>query len=111
MDVDAPNLQQLMQLSQQMQSKMAEMHEQIENETVTAQAGGGIVEVTTNGKGQVLKVKIDPGVVDPNDVEMLEDLIAAAASEAFRRALERMEDEMKKLAGGFPMPGMGNLLG
>lgn len=109
--MEVPNLQQLMQLSQQMQSKMAEMQEQMENETVTAQAGGGIVEVTTNGKGQVQKVKIDPGVVDPNDVEMLEDLIAAAASEAFRRALERMEGEMKSLAGGFPLPGMGNILG
>ncbi|MDX1392855.1 MAG: YbaB/EbfC family nucleoid-associated protein [Gemmatimonadota bacterium] len=109
--MDVPNLQQLMQLSQQMQARMAEMQEQLENETVTAQAGGGIVEVTTNGKGQVQKVKIDPGVVDPEDVEMLEDLIAAAASEAFRRAIEKMEGEMQKAAGGLPLPGLGNLLG
>ena len=109
--MEGPNLQQLMQLSQQMQTRMAEMQEQLENETVTAQAGGGIVEVTTNGKGQVQKVKIDPSVVDPEDVEMLEDLIAAAASEAFRRALEQMEGEMRKAAGGFPLPGLGDLLG
>ena len=109
--MDVPNLQQLMQLSQQMQARMAEMQEQLENETVTAQAGGGIVEVTTNGKGQVQKVKIDPDVVDPGDVEMLEDLIAAAASEAFRRAIENMESEMRKAAGGLPLPGLGNLLG
>jgi len=109
--VEAPNLQQLMQLSQQMQTRMAEMQEQLENETVTAQAGGGIVEVETNGKGQVRKVKIDPSVVDPEDVEMLEDLIAAAASEAFRRAVERMEGEMRKAAGGLPLPGLGDLLG
>jgi len=109
--VEGPNLEQLMQISQQMQQRMAEMQEQFENETVTAQAGGGIVEVTTNGKGQVQKVKIDPGVVDPDDVEMLEDLIAAAASEAFRRALEKMEGEMRKAAGGLPLPGLGNLLG
>jgi len=90
-----------------MESRMAEL----ENETVTAQAGGGIVEVTTNGKGQVQKVKIDPSVVDPEDVEMLEDLIAAAASEAYRRAAEQMEGAMLKMAGGLPLPGLGNLLG
>lgn len=105
------DLQKLMQLSQQMQSRMAEIQEDLEQKTVTAQAGGGIVEVTTNGKGQVQRVKIDPSVVDPDDVEMLEDLIAAAASEAFRRALEEMEGEMRRATGGLPLPGMGNLLG
>ena len=109
--METPNLQQLMQLSQQMQQRMAEMQEQLENQTVTGQAGGGIVEVTTNGKGQVQNVRIDPGVVDPEDVEMLEDRIAAAASEAFRRAQEQMEGEMRKAAGGLPIPGMGNLFG
>jgi len=109
--VDTPNLQQLMQLTQQMQARMAEMQEKLEQETVTAAAGGGIVEVTANGKGQVQKVKIDPSVVDPGDVEMLEDLIAAAASEAFRRATENMEREMRNVAGGLPLPGLGNLFG
>jgi len=109
--VEGLDLQKLMQLSQQMQSRMAEIQEELEQKTVTAQAGGGIVEVTTNGKGQVQSVKIDPGVVDPDDVEMLEDLIAAAASEAFRRALEEMEGEMRRVTGGLPLPGMGNLLG
>ncbi len=105
------DIQKLMQLSQQVQSRMAEIQEELEKKTVTAQAGGGIVEVTTNGKGQVQSVRIDPGVVDPEDVEMLEDLIAAAASEAFRRALEEMEGEMRRATGGLPLPGMGNLLG
>lgn len=106
--MEGENLQDfVMQFQQRMQTRMSE----IERETVTAQAGGGIVEVTTNGKGQVQKVRIDPGVVDPEDVEMLEDLIAAAASEAFRRALEKMEGEMRKMAGGLPLPGLGNLLG
>lgn len=109
--MEGMDLQKLMQLSQQMQSRMAEIQEGLEQKTVTAQAGGGIVEVTTNGKGQVQSVKIDPGVVDPDDVEMLEDLIAAAASEAFRRALEEMEGEMRRATGGLPLPGMGNLLG
>lgn len=109
--MEGMDLEKLMQLSQQMQSRMAEIQEGLEKKTVTAQAGGGIVEVTTNGKGQVQSVKIDPGVVDPDDVEMLEDLIAAAASEAFRRALEEMEGEMRRATGGLPLPGMGNLLG
>lgn len=109
--MEVPNLQKLMEVSQQMQRRMAEMQERLENESVTAQAGGGIVEVTTNGKGQVQKVKIDPGVVDPEDVEMLEDLIAAAASEAFRRAQDKMESEMRQAAGGLSLPGMGGLLG
>lgn len=109
--MEGMDLQKLMQLSQQMQSRMAEIQEDLEQKTVTAQAGGGIVEVTTNGKGQVQRVKIDPSVVDPDDVEMLEDLIAAAASEAFRRALEEMEGEMRRATGGLPLPGMGNLLG
>ena len=109
--METPNLQKLMELSQQMQQRMTEMQEQMENETVTGQAGGGIVEVTTNGKGQVQSVKIDPSVVDPADVEMLEDLIAAAASEAFRRAQEKMEGEMRKAAGGLPIPGLGGMLG
>jgi len=109
--VEGLDIQKLMQLSQQVQSRMAEIQEELEKKTVTAQAGGGIVEVTTNGKGQVQSVRIDPGVVDPEDVEMLEDLIAAAASEAFRRALEEMEGEMRRATGGLPLPGMGNLLG
>ncbi len=105
------DMERLMQLTQQMQARMAEIQEQLEEKTVTARAGGGVVEVTANGKGQVLKVSIDPSVVQPDDVEMLEDLIAAAASEAFRRALEQMETEMRQAAGGFPLPGLGNLLG
>lgn len=104
-DVDLQQL--MMQFKEQMESRAAE----IESETVTAQAGGGIVEVTTNGKGQVQKVRIDPSVVDPEDVEMLEDLIAAAASEAYRRAVERMEDTMRQMAGGLTLPGLGGLLG
>ena len=106
--MEGEDLQQLMmQFKEQMESRWAE----IEHETVTAQAGGGVVEVTTNGKGQVQKVRIDPSVVDPEDVEMLEDLIAAAASEAYRRAGEQMEDTMRKMAGGLTLPGLGGLLG
>ena len=109
--MEGVNLQQLMQLSQQMQSRMAEMQERLEQETLTAASGGGMVEVTADGKGNIKGVSIDPAVVDPGEVEMLEDLIVAAASEVQRRAREQMEDEMRQAAGGLPLPGLGGLLG
>ena len=105
------NLQQLLQLSQQMQSRMTDMQRRLEEETHTAQSGGGMVEVTADGKGNIHKIKLDPAVVDPEDVEMLEDLILAAASEVQRRARERLEEEMKQATGGLPLPGLGDLLG
>lgn len=105
------NLQQLFQLGQQMQSKMSDMQRRLEQETLTVQSGGGMVEVTADGKGNVRKIKLDPAVVDPEDIEMLEDLILAATSEVQRRAHERMEEEMKQATGGLPLPGFGSLLG
>jgi len=109
--VDGVDLQKLMELSQQMQSRVTELQERLEQETRTAASGGGMVEVTADGKGNIKAIKIDPAVVDPNDVEMLEDLIVAAASEVQRRAHEAMESEMRQAAGGISMPGLGNLLG
>jgi len=109
--VDGVNIQQLMQLSQQMQARVNEMQERLEQETLTAASGGGMVEVTADGKGNIKGISIDPTVVDPGEVEMLEDLIVAAASEVQRRARDRMENEMRQAAGGFPLPGLGNLLG
>ncbi|MDX1577214.1 MAG: YbaB/EbfC family nucleoid-associated protein [Gemmatimonadota bacterium] len=109
--MEGVNLQQLMQLSQQMQARVNEMQERLEQETVTAASGGGMVEVTADGKGNIKGLSIDPAVVDASEVEMLEDLIVAAASEAQRRARERMESEMRQAAGGLPLPGLGNLLG
>lgn len=103
------NLQQLFQLSQMVQSRMSDLQERMEKETVTARSGGGMVEVTADGRGNLRKLKLDPSVVDPGDVEMLEDLILAAISEAQRRARERMEAEMKQATGGLPIPG--NLAG
>lgn len=105
------DLQQLMQMGQQMQSRMSEIQERLEEKTTTAQAGGGMVEVTVDGKGNVRDVDIDASVVDPGDVEMLEDLVLAAVSEAQRRAREAMQEEMKELTGGLPMPGLSGLFG
>ena len=98
------NIQQLMQMSQKLQSKMSEIQESLDRKEVSASAGGGMVTVTADGKGNVQKVEIDPTVVDPDDVEMLEDLVLAAVSEAQNRASKVYEEEMKKATGGFPLP-------
>ena len=105
------NLQQLFQLGQQMQSRLADLNDRLEKETITATSGGGMVEITADGRGNVRRLKLDPTVVDPTDVEMLEDLILAAVSEVQRRAKERMEKEMKDAAGGLPMSNLAGLFG
>lgn len=105
------NLQQLMQLSQQLQSRMTELQESLESKKITASSGGGMVTVTVDGKGQAKRVQIDPTCVDPKDVEMLEDLVLAAISEAQQKAQREYEEEMRKATGGLPMniPGLPKL--
>ena len=96
------NFQQLFQMGQQVQARLSQLQTELGNRTVSCSSGGGMVTVTVDGRGRVREVKIDPTVVDPNDVEMLEDLVLAAMNEAQQRAQQLYEDEMKKLAGGFP---------
>ena len=105
------NLQQLMQLGQQMQAKMTELQESLEANRVSASSGGGMVTATVDGKGSVRQIQIDPTCVDPRDVEMLEDLVLAAVSEAQGKAQGQYEQEMKKVTGGLPMniPGLPKL--
>ncbi len=105
------NIQQLMQLGQQMQAKMTELQESLEARRISASSGGGMVTVTVDGKGSVKQVQIDPTCVDPRDVEMLEDLVLAAVSEAQVKAQGDCEREMKKVTGGLPMniPGLPKL--
>jgi nucleoid-associated protein EbfC len=98
------NMQQLLQMGQKMQSQMSQVQEDLDRQEVTASSGGGMVTVTVDGKGQVKSVSIDPTVVDPADVEMLEDLVLAALSEAQKKARQTYEEEMKKVAGGLPFP-------
>ena len=102
------DLSQLMQMGQQLQARMTKLQESLDQHTVTTSSGGGMVEVTADGKGEAKKVKIDPACVDPGDVEMLEDLILAAVNQAQGKARELYEQEMRKAAGGlpFPLPGM-----
>ena len=96
----------LMKQAQQMQQKMMKLQEEIAQKTLDASVGGGMVTVTVNGKSEVLRMKIEPQVVDPNDVEMLEDLIVAGVNEALRKAQEMMAEEMSKLTGGLKIPGL-----
>lgn len=104
-------LQQLMELGQQMQSRLTEIQQRLEKETFSASAGGGLVEVTADGKGAVRSLRIDPTAVDPEDLEMLEDLILAAISQAQGKAREQLEAEMRQATGGMPLPNLGSLLG
>lgn len=96
----------LMKQARQMQDKMAQLQEEMAGRTVEASAGGGMVRVVANGAGEVVSVKIDPQVVDPADVEMLEDLVRAACNEASRKGRDMMAEQMKKLTGGLPVPGL-----
>jgi DNA-binding YbaB/EbfC family protein len=102
------NLQQLLQMGQQLQAKVAELQQRLETQEVSASAGGGMVTATVDGKGSVKALKIDQTVADPDDVEMLEDLVLAAVSEAQNKARALYEDEMRKATGGLPMqlPGL-----
>ena len=99
------NLGQLMKQAQQMQAKMAEMQAQLETVEMTGMAGGGMVQVRLNGKGDVKQVKIDKTVVDPEDVEVLEDLLMAAFNDARQKVNTHAETEMQKLTGGLALPG------
>lgn len=98
------SLQHLLQMGQQVQARLSQLQSELGNQTVTCSSGGGMVTVTADGRGKIREIKIDPVVVDPADVEMLEDLVLAAVSEAQQRAQQLYEEELKKLAGGLPLP-------
>lgn len=96
----------LVKQAQQMQQKMQKMQEEMAHKTVEASVGGGMVTVVANGRSEVVSVKIDPATIDPDDVEMLEDLVLAGVNEALRKAQEMMASEMSKLTGGMKIPGL-----
>ena len=101
------NMNNLMKQAQRMQRQMEEAQKELEEKEVTATAGGGAVEVTFSGKHEVTKIKLSEEVVDPDDIEMLEDLIMAATNEAFRKLDEESQSSMAKITGG--MGGLGGL--
>jgi DNA-binding YbaB/EbfC family protein len=102
------DIQKLMQMGQQLQTRMAELQEELSAREISASAGGGMVTATVDGKGSVTRIVIDPTVVDARDVEMLEDLVLAAVSEAQGKAQGLYEEDMRKAAGGMPiqLPGL-----
>ena len=99
------NIGQLMKQAQEMQAKMAEMQAQLEAVEMTGAAGAGMVQLTLNGKGDLKKLKVDPALLDPNEVEVLEDLIVAAFNDARAKVSAHAEQEMQKLTGGLQLPG------
>jgi DNA-binding YbaB/EbfC family protein len=94
----------MMKQAQQMQSKMAEMQAKLDQVEVTGSAGGGMVQVTVTGKGEMRRIKIDPSLLVPAEAEVLEDLIVAAANDARAKVEAQLAEEMAKLTGGLKLP-------
>ncbi|SHH78175.1 YbaB/EbfC family nucleoid-associated protein [Sporanaerobacter acetigenes] len=100
------NMGGMMKQVQKMQKQMQELQEQLEEKEVEASAGGGAVVAVANGKKQIVSIIIDKDVVDPDDVEMLQDLVLAAVNEALRTAENYVSEEMAKITGGMNIPGL-----
>ena len=100
------NFGNIMKQAKKIQEKIAQMQVELETKTVEASAGGGMVAVVVNGKFEILSLKVDKEVVNPEDVEMLQDLIIAAVNEGVRKAQEMTSTEMSKITGGFNLPGL-----
>ena len=98
------NLGNMMKQAQEMQAKMAEMQERLGEIEISGQSGGGLVAVTVNGKGEARSVKIDKTLVDPEDIEVMEDLIVAAFNDAKAKVEARIQEETSKLMGGLKLP-------
>ncbi|MBP0962934.1 MAG: YbaB/EbfC family nucleoid-associated protein [Oscillospiraceae bacterium] len=99
------NMQQMLRQAQKMQEAMAEKQAELEEKEYTTTAGGGVVEVTINGKKEITALNLKPEIVDPDDVEMLQDLVMAAVNEAIRTVEETSSAEMNKITGSMNMPG------
>lgn len=98
------DIMKILQQAQQMQGRLQQIQDELAQKTVSGSAGGGMVTVEADGKGQVRRIRIDAGVVNPADVEMLEDLVLVAVTEAQKKAAAMAQDEMGKLTGGMDLP-------
>ena len=96
----------LLKQAQQMHTRITELQEEMAGKTVEVSSGGGMVSIVMNGKQEVLSIRIDPEVVNREEIDMLQDLIAAAINEAIRKSHEMMTEEMKKITGGLAIPGL-----
>lgn len=102
----AKGLGNIMKQAQQMQAKMARVQQELEKKEVEATAGGGMVTAKVNGKQELLELNIEKDVVDPEDVEMLQDLVMAAVNEAIKQSQKMIQEEMGKVTGGMNIPGL-----
>jgi len=100
------NMNKMMKQVQKMQQDIANLQEEMKTRTVECTAGGGMVKVTANGNNEILAIEINPQVIDPEDVEMLQDLVLAAVNEALKMAQEMVAQEMNRLTGGMKIPGL-----
>jgi DNA-binding YbaB/EbfC family protein len=96
----------MMKQAQKLQAKMIKLQEELAQKTVETSSGGGMIRVVANGKQQIVSISIEKEVVDPNDVEMLQDLVLAAVNEALTKSQEMVSQEMGKLTGGLNIPGL-----
>jgi nucleoid-associated protein EbfC len=96
----------MMKQAQQLQARMLKMQEELAGRTVESAVGGGMIRVVANGRQQIVSIRIEKEVVDPNDVEMLQDLVLAAVNDALTKSQEMVSSEMGKLTGGLKMPGL-----
>lgn len=101
----------MMRQAQKLQSEMQRVQEEAKKKTVEATAGGGMVTVVASGAGEIVSIKIEKDVVNPEDVDMLQDLVLAACNEALRRAQGAVNDDMSKLTMGMNIPGLGGMFG
>lgn len=99
------NLQEMMKQAQKLQQDLAQLQEEVKKREVEASAGGGMVTVRVNGKQEILAVTIDRAVVNPDDIEMLQDLVQAATNQALQKSKDLLKEEMNKITGGLPIPG------
>jgi hypothetical protein len=100
------NMGKMMKQAQQLQNKMEKLQEEMADKTVEASAGGGMVKAVANGRQEIVSISIEKEVVDPDDVEMLQDLITAAVNDALSQSQKMVSEEMNKLTGGMNIPGL-----
>ena len=100
----------IMQQAKDMQSKMAKIQQDLAGKSITGSAGGGMVMTTVNGQGDVLSISIEKTVIDPDETEMLQDLVVAATNDALRKAKELSKQEMSQLTGGLNLPDLTNFM-
>ncbi|UCG11822.1 MAG: YbaB/EbfC family nucleoid-associated protein [Deltaproteobacteria bacterium] len=102
----AKGLGDMMRQAKVLQEKMAKMQEELGEKVVESSVGGGMVQAKANGRQELLSIELEPEVVDPEDIDMLQDLIVAAVNDALRKSQEMVAEEMSKLTGGLKVPGM-----